>query len=387
MLVSLAWPRPMLSPGFSSRSVIFSPLTNVPNLDSQSRSRMRAVLHQELGVQARDVGAGQPHIAFAAAAEGGDGAFDGNGAAAERVGDDQARRDVSRHGWRDYIILRMKFRQLADTGVFVSELCLGAMTFGGRGQMWEVIGGLDQSAVDAIVHRALDAGINFIDTADVYSAGESETLLGKALGGAAPRRRAGDQGARTDGQRRRTRSACRACTSCEAVEASLSGSAPTTSTCIRSTASIRSRTSKTRCGRSTIWCAPARSATSAARTCAAWQLMKALAISREQQLERFRCTQSYYSLAGRELEREMIPLLKDQGLGLLVWSPLAGGFLSGKFTRNGGDEAARRATFDFPPVDKETGFDILDVLDDGRRRARRERRADRAGLDPRAADA
>ena len=62
----------------------------------------------------------------------------------------------------------MKYRQLADTGVFVSELCLGAMTFGGVGQMWEVIGGLDQKAVDSIVHRALDGGINFVDTADVY---------------------------------------------------------------------------------------------------------------------------------------------------------------------------------------------------------------------------
>jgi aryl-alcohol dehydrogenase-like predicted oxidoreductase len=95
---------------------------------------------------------------------------------------------------------------------------------------------------------------------------------------------------------------------------------------------------------------------------AAWQVMKALAMAREQHLERFRCTQSFYSLAGRELEREMIPLLKDQGLGLLVWSPLAGGFLSGKFTRHGGDAAARRASFDFPPVDKEKGFAILDVL-------------------------
>jgi aryl-alcohol dehydrogenase-like predicted oxidoreductase len=90
--------------------------------------------------------------------------------------------------------------------------------------------------------------------------------------------------------------------------------------------------------------------------------MKALAVSREQHLERFRCTQSYYSLVGRDLEREMIPLIQDQGLGLLVWSPLAGGFLSGKFTRTGGDEAARRATFDFPPVNKEKGFDVLDVL-------------------------
>src|SRR4051795_11898336 len=77
----------------------------------------------------------------------------------------------------------MKYRQLSDTGVFVSGLCLGAMTFGGRGQMWEVIGGLDQPAVDAIVHRALDAGVNFIDTANVYSGGESETMLGKAIAG------------------------------------------------------------------------------------------------------------------------------------------------------------------------------------------------------------
>ena len=77
----------------------------------------------------------------------------------------------------------MKYRQLADTGVFVSELCLGAMTFGGRGGMWEVIAGLDQAGVDGIVHRSLDAGINFIDTANVYATGESELLLGKALVG------------------------------------------------------------------------------------------------------------------------------------------------------------------------------------------------------------
>src|SRR3977135_1287306 len=77
----------------------------------------------------------------------------------------------------------MKYRQLADTGVFVSELCLGAMTFGGRGQIWENIGGVDQSAADGIVHHALDEGINFIDTANVYSAGESETMVGKALEG------------------------------------------------------------------------------------------------------------------------------------------------------------------------------------------------------------
>jgi len=77
----------------------------------------------------------------------------------------------------------MRYNPLGRTGLFVSELCLGAMTFGGRGQQWQLIGGLGQNEVDGIVHRALDGGINFIDTADVYSNGESETLLGKALAG------------------------------------------------------------------------------------------------------------------------------------------------------------------------------------------------------------
>jgi aryl-alcohol dehydrogenase-like predicted oxidoreductase len=94
---------------------------------------------------------------------------------------------------------------------------------------------------------------------------------------------------------------------------------------------------------------------------AAWQIMKALGISREQRLARFVCTQSYYSLAGRELEREIIPLLHDQRMGLLVWSPLAGGFLSGKFTRTSTDEAGRRASFDFPPINKDRAYDIVDV--------------------------
>ena len=95
----------------------------------------------------------------------------------------------------------------------------------------------------------------------------------------------------------------------------------------------------------------------------AWQLMKALAVSRQQGLAEFISTQSYYSIAGRELEREMIPLVDDQGLGLLPWSPLAGGFLSGKFTRESEtDPDARRTTFDFPPVDKTRAYDIIDVM-------------------------
>ena len=254
----------------------------------------------------------------------------------------------------------MNYRELADTGVFVSELCLGTMTFGGRGQIWEVIGGIDQQSVDALVSRALDAGINFVDTANVYSAGESETMLGKALGNrrhevvlaTKVRGRTGPGPNQVGLSRLHI---------LQAVEASLKRLDTDyidlyqihrfdLLTNIEDT--LRTLDDLVRSGKVRyIGCS----------NLAAWQLMKALAVSRDQGLERFKCTQSYYSLAGRDLEREMIPLLKDQGLGLLVWSPLAGGFLSGKFTRDSGDDAARRAKFDFPPVDKEKGFDILDV--------------------------
>src|SRR3977135_2873669 len=222
----------------------------------------------------------------------------------------------------------MKYRPLADTGVFVSELCLGAMTFGGQGQMWEVIGGLDQPAVDAIVHRAIDQGINFIDTADVYSAGESETMVGKALAGrrheivlATKVRGRMGQGPNQVGLSRLH--------IVEAVEDSLTRLGtdyialyqihrfdPLTN--LEDT--LRALDDLVRAGKVRyLGCS----------NLTAWQVMKALAISREIGLERFKCTQSYYSLAGRELEREMIPLLKDQGLGLLVRRPLAGGVHSG----------------------------------------------------------
>jgi aryl-alcohol dehydrogenase-like predicted oxidoreductase len=255
----------------------------------------------------------------------------------------------------------MKFRQLADTGLFVSELCLGTMTFGGQGQMWEVIGGLEQKAVDEIVHRSIDAGINFIDTANVYSLGESETMLGKSLAG----RRQGlvlatkVRGRMGAGPNQVGLSRLHIL---EAVDASLKRLGTDyidlyqihrVDLLTNMEDTLRALDDLVRAGKVRyIGCS----------NLAAWQMMKALAISKEQQLERFRCTQSYYSLVGRELERDIIPLLQDQTLGLLVWSPLAGGFLSGKFTRNSGDEAARRAKFDFPPVNKEKGYDILDVL-------------------------
>jgi aryl-alcohol dehydrogenase-like predicted oxidoreductase len=254
----------------------------------------------------------------------------------------------------------MKYRALADTGVFVSELCLGAMTFGGRGGVWEMIGGLDQAEVDSIVGRSLDAGINFVDTANVYALGESETMAGKALKGrrheivlATKVRGRMGMGANEVGLSRLH--------IMQAVEASLKRlgtdyidlyqihrTDPYTD--IEET--LRALDDLVRQGKVRyIGCS----------NLPAWQLMKALGVSDGTGLERFQCTQSYYSLVGRELERDVIPLIEDQGLGLLVWSPLAGGFLSGKFTRKNQGEG-RRKTFDFPPVDKEKGWDVVDVL-------------------------
>jgi aryl-alcohol dehydrogenase-like predicted oxidoreductase len=254
----------------------------------------------------------------------------------------------------------MRYRVLGDTGVYVSELCLGAMTFGGGGQIWETIGGLGQAEVDALVARALEAGINFIDTANVYSAGVSETSVGRALYHrrhevvlATKVRGRMSPGANDVGLSRLH--------IVREVEASLKRldtdyidlyqihrADPVTNIedTLRALDDLVTQGKVRYIGCSNL---------------PAWQLMKALAISRAEGLERFKSTQSYYSLAGRQLEWDTIPLIEDQGLGLLVWSPLAGGFLSGKFTRDQTGEG-RRKTFDFPPVDREKGFDIVDVL-------------------------
>ncbi|MGA2763966.1 MAG: aldo/keto reductase [Spirochaetia bacterium] len=255
----------------------------------------------------------------------------------------------------------MKYRQIPGTGVFVSELCLGAMTFGGDDGVWGMIGKLDQKSVDDLVHASLDAGVNFFDTANVYSRGLSESMLGKALGA---RRRdvvvatkvRGRMGAgpneiglsRVHIMRSVDESLARLGTDYIDLY-QIHGYDPLVDfEDVMQTLDDLVRRGKVRyIGASNL---------------TAWQLMKSLGISKHRGLEAFRTIQSYYSLAGRELEREIIPLLADQKVGLLVWSPLAGGFLSGKFTRDSKDEGARRAKFDFPPVDKEKAYRIIDVL-------------------------
>ena len=255
----------------------------------------------------------------------------------------------------------MKYRRFGNTGIYVSELCFGAMTFGGIG-LFQAIGALGQAEANTLVHRSLDAGINFFDTANVYSVGQSEEMLGRALGARRPDVIVATKvhGRMGEGPNQIGLSRVHIMQECDASLRRLGtdyidlyqihGHDPVTD--IHETLGALNdlvRAGKVRY----IGCS----------NLTAWQLMKALGISREHGLAEFISTQSYYSIAGRELEREMIPLLDDQGLGLLPWSPLAGGFLSGKFTREKEpDPDARRTTFDFPPVDKNRGYEIIDAM-------------------------
>ena len=96
---------------------------------------------------------------------------------------------------------------------------------------------------------------------------------------------------------------------------------------------------------------------------AAWQIMKAQGIAERRGSARFESLQAYYTLAGRDLERELVPMLRHEQVGLLVWSPLAGGLLSGKYGRERhGEQGSRRVDFDFPPVDRERGYDVIDAM-------------------------
>lgn len=258
----------------------------------------------------------------------------------------------------------MKYNLLGNTGLKVSELCLGTMTFGGKGY-FKAIGSLQQDTVDELVKLSVDAGINFIDTANVYSEGMSEELTGQAIHNLGLNRdelvlatkvrgKMGD-GPNDSGLTRKH--------IMQQVELSLkrlktdyidlyqihSYDPLTPLEETLQTLDDLVRSGKVRyIGASNM---------------AAWQLMKALAYSTYNQVSKFVSLQAYYTVAGRDLERELIPLLNDQRLGLMVWSPLAGGLLSGKYTRDEQNkESGRRANFDFPPVDRERVFKIIDVL-------------------------
>ncbi|TFH88491.1 aldo/keto reductase [Billgrantia azerbaijanica] len=260
----------------------------------------------------------------------------------------------------------MRYRQFGNTGLFVSELCLGTMTFGGEGELWSQIGDLQQSDAERLIGRALDAGINFIDTADVYSEGLSERITGQALKNLkVPRddvvvatKAFGETGSRGANARGNSRYHIM-----NAVKASLQrlqldhidlyqihGFDPATpiEETVRALDTLVQQGHVRYVGVSN-W--------------AAWQIVKARGIAERHGLARFESLQAYYTLAGRDLEREIIPMLLSEKLGLMVWSPLAGGLLSGKYGRDTeAEEGSRRTTFDFPPVAVERAYDCIDVM-------------------------
>ncbi len=267
----------------------------------------------------------------------------------------------------------MQYKTLGNTGLLVSQICLGTMTFAGddpaalteNGAIWKAIGNVDQAGADALVKASLDAGVNFIDTADVYSEGKSEIAVGQSLKNL--------NIARTDvviatkvygrtGPGRNDVGASRGHIM-DAVDASLrrlqtdyidlyqvhgnDAITPIEET-LRALDTLVQQ-GKVRYIGVSNW--------------HAWKIAKALGISEFKNLARFDTLQAYYSLAGRDLERDIVPLLEAEKTGLLVWSPLAGGILSGKFTReNQKPEDSRRSNFDFPIVNKDRVWKIMDVL-------------------------
>ncbi len=258
----------------------------------------------------------------------------------------------------------MRFRLLGRTGLYVSEIALGTMTWGGEG-FWQSIGDLQLDAAKGQLKAAVDAGVNLIDTADVYSSGRSEQILGQAIKDlglsreslviATKARGRTGEGVNQVGL---TRSHLM-----YAVDASLSrlgvdhidlyqvhGIDPITP--LDETVAALDALVRSGKVRHVGLC-----------NFPAWEIMRALGLSERRDLARFESIQAYYSIAGRDLEREVVPLAEHQELGILVWSPLAGGLLSGKFSRDAeGPDGARRSGFDFPPVDRDRTFACVDAM-------------------------
>lgn len=258
----------------------------------------------------------------------------------------------------------MKYKFLGDTGVLVSELCLGTMTFGGEGY-FEVMGKVDQLEATAQVKTAFDKGINFFDTANVYSYGRAEEMLGAAFTDLALCR--DEVVIATKARGRMYPGANQIGLSRLHLMSSVDSSLHRLGmdyidvfyvhgvdeyTALEET--MRGLEDLVRSGKVRYI---------GVSNHTAWQIMKANGIAEKNGWTKFVACQHYYSIAGRELERELVAMMKDQNLALMPWSPLAGGFLSGKFTRNNestGDN--RRDSFDFPPVDKEKAYDIIEAI-------------------------
>jgi aryl-alcohol dehydrogenase-like predicted oxidoreductase len=259
----------------------------------------------------------------------------------------------------------MRYNTLGQTGLFVSELCLGTMTFGGSEGIWQHIGSVQQKEADDLVRAALDAGVNFIDTANVYAGGLAEEITGQALRNLGVVRDEVVVATKVYGRM---------------------GKGPNGSGTSRYHMLDQAKASLRRLQLDHIdlyqihgfdAVTPIEETLEALDTLvrqglvryvgvsnwAAWQIAKALGIAERKNLAPIRSVQAYYTLAGRDVEREIVPMLRSEKVGLMVWSPLAGGLLSGKYDRNSeatGD--GRRAQFDFPPVDRDRAYGVIDAM-------------------------
>src|ERR1700691_3095946 len=259
----------------------------------------------------------------------------------------------------------LEYSTLGSTGLLVSKLCFGTMTFGDGGGLFKGISAVDQTGADELVKTAIDGGINFFDTAENYTEGASEKILGQSLKNLNVARQhvviATKVYSRV-GPGRNDVGASRGHIM-DGVEASLrrlqtdhidlyqihgnDAVTPLEET-LRALDTLVQQ-GKVRYIGCSNW--------------QAWKIAKALGISEFKGLTRFETLQAYYSIAGGDLEREIVPLLESEKVGLLVWSPLAGGLLSGKFSRTNQKAAnSRRSEYDFPIVDKERTWKILDAM-------------------------
>lgn len=254
----------------------------------------------------------------------------------------------------------MKRRPLGASGLEASELSFGAMTFGsGLGAVSTVP---EDREAERLVGRALDAGVNLFDTADVYGLGGSEEMLGRALGarrdeaivvtkvgfpsGGGP----GDRGL----------SAARVARSAEASLQRLGTDRidlylihkRDARTPFEETAEALDALVQRGLVRFVGFC-----------NLESWEAALALGLQRQRGFSEFCCAQMYYSLVGRDVEHDVIPFLQNAALGLMVWSPLAAGFLTGKYAVPGaGDDTRRRDAYAYPPVDSARGARALEVL-------------------------
>jgi aryl-alcohol dehydrogenase-like predicted oxidoreductase len=259
----------------------------------------------------------------------------------------------------------MRYNTLGRTGLLVSELCLGTMTFGGSEGMWRQIGEVQQSEADGLVKAAVDAGINFIDTANIYSEGLSEEITGRAIRNLGLARndlviatkvfgRMGKGPNAVGASRSHVLDQCKESLRRLAIDHidlyqihGFDEATPIEETL--EALDVLVRHGHVRYVGVSNW--------------AAWQVAKALGIAERRHLAPIRTLQSYYTLAGRDIEREIVPMLKSESVGLMVWSPLAGGLLSGKYDRrNEATADGRRATFDFPPVDRVRAYAAIDAM-------------------------